>query len=79
MEYELSQQLYFQRQSRLKRGPPSPVASQATTPQEAALFTGSGASGSAQAPDEPSFVQPVLLTEAPVIQTVAAEFGGGCQ
>ena len=75
MEYELSQELYFQRQSRLKRGPPSPVASQATTPQEAALFTGSGASGSAQAPDEPSFVHPVLLTEAPVIQTVAAEFG----
>ena len=75
MEYELSQQLYFQRQSRLKRGPPSPVASQATTPQEAALFTGSGASGSAQASDEPSFVQPVLLTETPVIQTVAAEFG----
>ena len=74
LEYELSQQLYFERHSRQKRGPPSPVVSQATTPQEGS-FTGSAARATDTAASSDSFVQPVLLNETPVVQTVAAEFG----
>ena len=74
LEYELSQQLYFERHSRQKRGPPSPVVSQATTPQEVS-FTGSAARATDTAASSESFVQPVLLNETLVVQTVAAEFG----
>ena len=79
MEYELNQELYFQRQSRLKRGPQSPATSQATTPQEATLFTGPGASGSTQVASEPSFAQPVLRTELEARKTGArrAKIGVG--
>eukprot|EP00439_Symbiodinium_sp_Y106_P008828 s6534_g1.t1 len=57
-----------------RRGPPSPVVSQATTPQEVS-FTGSAARATDTAASSESFVQPVLLNETLVVQTVAAEFG----
>ena len=68
MSTEVAQRMFFERQARGKRGPPTPALSQLSTPQE--VETPGGATGSGG-----PFVVPITLEDQTATQTLASHMG----